>query len=58
MGHTTSVTSGEFSPIEKNIAATGSLDSTVRIWDILSSPYGIEKQLVSKHVMKFRDSRG
>lgn len=34
VGHTDSVTSVAFSPTDPNLLASGSLDNTVRLWDV------------------------
>jgi WD40 repeat protein len=57
-GHISVVTSSGWHPIKTNLMVTGSLDSTVRIWDVNANKIGIEQQLPSLTVIKCRNKRG
>ena len=51
-GHTFSVTDCAFSKIDNNICYTSSKDGTMRIWDLNTRPFGVERQLPCKSVLK------
>lgn len=57
-GHIGVVTSSEWHPNQHNLIITGSLDSTVRIWDVNMNKIGIEQQLPSKTVIKLKNKKG
>lgn len=41
-GHVSEINDGRFHPVEKNIFATCSMDSTIRIWDTNKPLHGIQ----------------
>ena len=51
-GHTFTVTDSSFSKTEENICYTSSKDGTIRIWDLNARPFGVERQLPCKTVIK------
>ena len=57
-GHVAIVKDGQWNPIDNNLFATCSSDSTVRIWDINSKLKGIEQQLGQKTVIKCKNAKG
>ena len=57
-GHTSMVTDGQWHPHEKHIFATSSLDSTVRLWDLTTELYGIDRSLKNSYIIKCLDKRG
>ncbi|EUD66149.1 hypothetical protein C922_03344 [Plasmodium inui San Antonio 1] len=57
-GHTRSVNCCRFHPCNENIFVSGSLDSTVRIWNLeKNNCYGIDKELVHHQCMKVVNER-
>ncbi|KRX04929.1 WD40-repeat-containing domain [Pseudocohnilembus persalinus] len=57
-GHVSEITDGQFHPIENNIFATCSTDSTVRIWDLNKKLHGIQQQMTFSKLIKCTDARG
>ena len=57
-GHSYEVTDGTFHPNKENICLTSSKDSTIRIWDLNTWPFGIEQELPCKNILKFKAKNG
>ena len=51
-GHVSSLTDGMWHPILKNKFLTGSIDGTIRLWDIESKLVGVDQQLMQERVTK------
>mmetsp|Transcript_5548 Transcript_5548/g.12093 ORF Transcript_5548/g.12093 Transcript_5548/m.12093 type:complete len:764 (-) Transcript_5548:226-2517(-) len=56
-GHTQMLTCGVWHPFAQENWLTGSLDGTLRLWDINATPVGMLQQLPSVHVLKCLDKR-
>ena len=57
-GHTAGTTDCCFDRVQDHICYTSSMDGTVRVWDINSRPFGIEKQLTCKTIVKCKKANG
>ena len=57
-GHTAQIRDGQWNPVNKNIFATCSSDSSARIWDTNMKKIGIEQQLPHKTIIKCRTQGG
>ena len=57
-GHIGGTTDCKFSENDENICYTSGQDGTVRIWDINSPPFGIQKQLTNKTIIKCKRRNG
>ncbi|KAF8823098.1 WD domain, G-beta repeat-containing protein [Cardiosporidium cionae] len=56
-GHTHMVTDCQFHPFNRDIFMSSAMDATVRIWDLNSSPYGVDRALSHMHCLKAVDRR-
>ena len=56
VGHTQSITSAQF--IEGQSFVTGSLDGTLRVWDMEGKKVGMDQNITQNKVMKCLDARG
>ncbi len=57
-GHTFAITDCQFHHTDDNICYTSSKDGTIRIWDFTVRPFGVERQLPNKTVIKVKSSIG
>ncbi|KAF8820125.1 WD domain, G-beta repeat-containing protein [Cardiosporidium cionae] len=56
-GHTHMVTDCHFHPFNRDVFMSAAMDATVRIWDLNSIPYGVDRALAHTHCLKAVDRR-